>query len=165
MLPLFALMAVPALQAPAPKPFAALEFLLGTWEGEGGGDPGRGSGAFSFARELAGTVLVRRNHSDYPATKDRPASHHEDLMVIFSEGGRLGAHYYDNEGHVIRYWISGPDEQGAVQFVSETQAGPRFRLIYRPTGKDKLTLRFDIAPPGSPDAFKTYIEATAKRQK
>jgi len=163
---MFPLLIVPALQAPAPaaKPFAALEFLLGTWEGEGSGDPGQGTGEFSCAMDLQGMVMVRRNRADYPATKDRPASRHEDLMVIFSESGKLRAHYYDNEGHVIRYEVGDPDSQGAVQFLSEANAGPRFRLTYMPIGKQKLSLRFDIATPGT-SAFKTYIEATATRKK
>lgn len=163
---MFPLLLVPAIQSPVPipKPFAAVEFLLGAWEGEGGGVPGHGTGTFTFALELQGKVMVRRNHSEYPATKDRPASDHEDLMVVFNEGGKLRAHYYDNEGHVILYQVSPPDEKGGVQFISDAQAGPRFRLTYTPAEKDRLLLRFDIAPPGRPDAFKNYIEAGAKRK-
>ncbi len=165
---MFPMLLVPALQAPtpAPKPFTPLEFLVGSWEGEGGGDPGKGTGSFTFGFELANTVLVRRNRADYPATNERPAFSHEDLTVVFSEGGKLRAEYFDNEGHVIRYGITGPDDKGSIQFLSDFSASsPRFRLTYTPTGKDRLSLRFDIAPPGSADGFKTYIEATAKRKK
>ncbi len=32
------------------------------------------------------------------------------------------------------------------------------------TGGDALTLKFEVAPPGKPDAFSIYIEAKAKRK-
>jgi len=43
-------------------------------------------------------------------------------------------------------------------------SSPRYRLTYVKTGSDTLTLRFEIAPPGKPDSFSTYIEAKAKRK-
>jgi len=51
-----------------------------------------------------------------------------------------------------------------VQFIGDASpANPRFRLTYRKTGPDMLGIRFEIAMPGKPDAFTTYIEATARR--
>src|SRR5438552_17948620 len=57
------------------------QFLLGEWIGEGGGAPGQGEGSFNFSLDLQKQVLVRKNHSDYPATKERQAYSHDDLMV------------------------------------------------------------------------------------
>jgi hypothetical protein len=37
-------------------------------------------------------------------------------------------------------------------------------LTYFVTGGGALTLKFEIAPPGKPDSFSTYIEAKAKRK-
>ena len=45
----------------AKKDWEALQFLVGEWSGEGGGGPGEGSGTFSFATELQGKILVRKN--------------------------------------------------------------------------------------------------------
>jgi hypothetical protein len=42
---------------------------------------------------------------------------------------------------------------------------PRFRLFYTQTSPGELKLKFETAPPNSPEAFKTYIEATLKREK
>jgi hypothetical protein len=40
-------------------------------------------------------------------------------------------------------------------FVSEASAdAPRYRLTYVRAGSDELNLKFEIAPPGKPDAFK-----------
>jgi hypothetical protein len=58
-----------------------------------------------------------------------------------------------------------PSSDGqVVQFIGDTSpANPRFRLTYRKTGADTLSIRFEIAMPAKPDAFTTYIEATARR--
>src|SRR5690349_5925928 len=92
---------------------SGLQFLLGEWIGEGGGGPGEGSGAFAFARELQGKVLVRTNYAEYPASAERPAFRHDDLMIVYTDppSGRPHAIYFDSEGHVIEYAVeesSGP---------------------------------------------------------
>jgi hypothetical protein len=146
--------------------WAPVKFLLGDWIGEGGGQPGQGAGGFSFHPDLQGKILVRKNYADYPATKDRPAYRHDDLMIVYRESGDqdLRAVFFDNEGHVIHYSVPAGDGGNSVQFLSEVSAKrPRFRLTYVKTGDDRLSLKFEIAPPGQPDAFATYIEAKARR--
>ena len=66
----------PAPAAPAGEPFAPLRFLVGDWVTDDG------SGHFEVTEEVQKNVLVRRNHSDSPAANGRPASVHDDLMVI-----------------------------------------------------------------------------------
>ena len=152
-------------QAPAPvsapDPFAPVRFLVGEWTGEGGGRPGQSSGVATFRFELGGQVLMRRSFADSAAAGGRPATHHEDLMTVFSEGGTLKAFYLDNEGHVIRYLVSAAPE-GAV-FTSESTPGPRFRLTYLRKSEALVTLRFEIAPPNKPEAFATYLEAVTRK--
>ena len=139
-------------------------FLLGEWQGEGRGSPGEGAGTFSFELSLDGRVLVRKSHSTYPATKDRPAFVHDDLMLIYPEGGRMRAIYFDNEDHVIHYAVSVvADPPGLVFLGDPTPNKPRFRFRYTSLGKDKVNSRFEIAPPGKPDAFSLYIEGDARR--
>lgn len=152
-------------QAPAPKadPFEPVRFLAGDWVGESDGKPGSPTGAASFRFDLESRVLVRRSHADYPAANGRPATHHEDLMTVFAEGGQLKAFYADNEGHVIRY-LAAPVSQG-VAFTSEAAPGPRFRLTYLRGAADTVTVRFEIAPPSAPEAFKLYLEGVTRRVK
>ncbi len=144
------------------------DFLLGEWEAEGGGQPGQGTSTFSFRVELEGKILVRKNFNDYPATKDRPAIHHEDLMVIYpdTDGKRTRAIYWDNEGHVLLYTAELSADGDTLTELSDLLLGaPRFRLTYT-KGKDgALAVRFDIAPPGKPDAFSTYVSGTAHHKK
>ena len=148
---------------PAADAFAPVRFLAGEWSGEGDGKPGAATGSASFRFDLDGKVLVRRSFADYPAANGRPASRHEDLMTVFAEGGQLKAFYVDNEGHVIRYLVA-PVPGGAV-FTSEPAPGPRFRLTYLQKSEAVVALRFEIAPPGKPEAFSTYIEASTRKVK
>ena len=147
--------------------WAPLEYLLGDWVGEGGGQPGQGTGEFSFHTGLQNRILVRKSYAAYPPTKDRPAYRHDDLTVIYkeSDSAPLRAIYFDNEGHVINYSINISLDRKTIEFVSDVlPSSPRFRLTYVITGSDTLTLRFEIAPPGKPDSFSTYVEAKAKRK-
>ena len=82
-------------------------FLLGEWEGGHEGDPGQGYGRFSFSFELDQNILVRRNRTIFPATKEREGYTHDDLLIIYTEfTGSKRAIYFDNEEHVIHYEVS-----------------------------------------------------------
>jgi len=168
-LALFAILTFSCLSAQSAKtesPWAPLSFLIGEWIGEGGGQPGQGTGTFSFLPDLNQKILVRKNRSDYPATKERPAFTHTDLMTIYREPGaiKLRAIYFDTEDHVIHYTVEPSSDGQVVQFIGDASpANPRFRLTYRKTGADTLSIRFEIAMPAKPDSFSTYIEATARR--
>jgi hypothetical protein len=118
------------------QPFA---FMIGKWKAE--------TGSFSFLPDLNGRVLVRRNVNDTPGQK------HEDLMVVYSEGGPH-AIYFDTEGHVIRYRIAFPSANAAV-FESEG-GGPKYRLSYSLDGA-KLNGKFEVDG-------KTYLTWTTVRE-
>ncbi len=165
---LFLLCALLPAQAPQPQasdPYAAVRFLAGDWVGEGSGDPGKGSGEFSFRFELEGRTLVRRSWASYPAQNGRAAIRHEDLMTLFPEDGGLKALYVDNEGHVIHYAARALPGGAGVEFLSPAGRGPVFRLTYRPQGADVVTVSFAIAPPDKPEAFTTYVEGVSRRKK
>ncbi len=140
----------------APPPLEPLTYLVGEWHATGTGQPGVGTGTASFSWELQGRVLVRRSFAEYPASAGRPASRHDDLMIVYPEAGAVRAEYYDSEGHVIRYAVTLP-ATGQSVFVSDVRSGePRFRLTYRLVG-GVLKGEFEIAPPGTPEAFKPYL--------
>jgi hypothetical protein len=146
-------------------PWAGFRFLLGEWVGEGDGAPGKGSGGFTLTPDLGGKILTRRNRAEYPAAGGRPAVVHEDLMVIHPSKDGARATYWDNEGHVIHYAATAAADGQGLTFVSDTVAGePRFRLIYTKGEGDTVAIKFEIAPPGKPDAFKTYLEGKVRRK-
>jgi hypothetical protein len=146
----------------------AFRYLLGRWKGIGSGQPGEGAGYFTFAPDLQEKVLVRRNHSEYPKKGDRPAIIHDDLMIVYSDGSvnQYQADYFDNEGHFIHYTVSTNADMSRFIFLSEKSAsGPRYRLAYDRISADTVGIMFEIAPPGKPDAFKTYLDGKAFRKK
>ena len=155
-----------AKQAPPASPLDGLRFLVGSWRGEGSGQPGTGNGRDAFRFDLDGRVLVRRSHAEYPPSAGRPAVVHDDLMVVYPapDGRALEAVYFDNEGHVIRYeGAVSPDGRRAV-FTSAARPGaPRFRLTYAAISPDLVDVTFEIAPPGAPEAFKPYVSGRSRR--
>ena len=146
-------------------PWGPFQFLIGNWVGEG--KEGQGSGYFSLTPDLQGKVLVRKNHAELPAANGRPAAVHEDLMIIYkSEDGKSAkAVYFDSEDHVIHYTVTASPDQKTLTFVSApTASAPRFRLIYKKESDDRIGIKFEIAPPGKPDDFKTYLEGKARKK-
>jgi len=138
-----------------------VQFLVGAWAGDGSGQPGQGSGEFSFAEDLQGKILVRKSFAEYPAANGRPAARHDDLMIVYRDEAShdLKATYFDSEGHVIPYAVK--PVNGGVVFVSEGP-GMRYRLTYTNSGANALKLKFEIAQPGKD--FAPYIEASLRRK-
>jgi hypothetical protein len=129
------------------------QFLVGNWAGEGSGQPGQGTGAFSFSPELQGKILVRKSFAEYPAANGKPASRHDDLLVV----------YRDQATHELRATYAVRPAEGSVVFLSDpAPSGPRYRMTYTGTGKNTLKFKFEIAAPGK--EFAPYIEAAAHRR-
>jgi hypothetical protein len=79
-------------------------------------------------------------------------------------GKRSRAIYFDNEDHVIQYTVTSSKDDKSLTFLSDAVAvAPRFRLTYTKKGKG-LRITFENAPPGNPDAFRTYLEGSAHRK-
>jgi len=158
----FAFVAAPAF-AEQPDPLSPLRFLIGAWDSVGHGKPGEATGVATFAPALHGNAITRTSYADYPATDKRPASHHEDLMVIYANAGAIRADYFDTEGHVIRYAVRA-DEPNRATFTSDAVTGePRYRLTYV-RAEGQLNGSFEIAPPSAPTSFTTYLTWTSAAQ-
>jgi len=142
-------------------PLAPLRFLVGDWQAVNA-PPGE-SGGFSFSLGVQNHVLVRSNHAVYEASANRPASRHDDLMVIYAEGDALKAEYFDNEGHVIRYDVESKRDREVVFHAAPTAKEPGYRLSYVLMPEGMLKGQFDVSPPGDREAFKTYLTWTARR--
>jgi hypothetical protein len=148
----------------SPK-FADLQFLVGRWQGKGNGQPGQGgSGDTSFRLEVQGNVMVRRNHADFPASRNRPAISYDDLMVIYASSGAapMRAMLWDSQSHMVRYDVQ-VVKPGTVEFTSDLEPQGRFRMTYTQDGPDRLNLQFDTAPHSQPDEFTNYVQAVLVR--
>jgi hypothetical protein len=78
--------------------------------------------------------------------------------------GSLRAIFFDGENHVIRYAITVAPDADSIQFLSDAApSGTRARMTYTKTGVDSVTEKFELAPPGKPDQFATYVEFVAKK--
>lgn len=154
-------------QVPKRSSLDDLRFLIGEWEGVGEGGPGSGKGVFSFAFDLRNNVIVRKNYAEYPPTATGPAIRHDDLIVIYFDraSNQIQADYFDSEGQQINYKVTPSSDHEAVTFLSEASAfQPRYRLSYKKLKDGTLSGKFEIAPPGQPDAFKAYLEWTARKK-
>lgn len=166
LLALLLLVPLEAQQAPPASGWKDFDFLFGDWTWSGGGHPGQGSGTSSFEPDMNGTVLLRKVHLDYPASKDRAAFSHDDLLYVYRDPADSSLHaiFFDNESHVIRYAVTVAPDDNSIQFLSDAAPdGTRCRMTYARHGADSVTEKFEIAPPGKPDQFATYVEFVAKK--
>ncbi len=131
---------------------------MGEWQGEGGGDPGQGTGTFTFAHDLDNTIIVRKNHSVYPATKNKPAFTHDDQMTIYQTGNTTRAIYFDNEGHVINYNVGKPMLQPLDGNVA--RSGERYWFLSSYLAKRirevEITDRYFVSKIRRADYFRLY---------
>lgn len=140
-------------------PWAGLRFLAGTWEAKttGGSAGVAASGTYTFRFELGNHVLARHSR---PAGCEGPETfncEHADLLYIYSEapGQAPKAIYWDNEGHVIHYDVSTPEEPKAVFLSDPARPGPQFRLSYERKGPMMLG-SFGMRMPGQGE-FQPYL--------
>ncbi len=156
-----------AQQTKTPDVWGPYKFLVGTWTAEGHGEPGKGEGTFSFRFDLQGKILVRKNRLEFPATPQRAAFTHEDLLIVYCDAGATPhrAIYFDSEGFVIHYTVTFSEEGKVLTFLSEASPqAPRQRLTYVQDGDGTVKVKFEIAPPGKPEAFATHVEGIAHRE-
>jgi len=139
-------------------------WLIGEWKGEGNGQPGQGGGTFSFQPDLDGKILVRKSHSEYPASGNHPATIHDDLMIVSLDfsGNPTKAIYFDNEGHTINYTIS--YAPNTIVLTSEKIPNvPVFRLTYSLLENQMVNTKFEMSQDA--EKFITYIEGKSKKIK
>lgn len=139
-------------------------WLIGDWIGEGGGRPGEGTGTFSFSFDLDKNILVRRSHSEYPATSRNSKLFHDDLMVIYLDSNNEPnkAVYFDNEKHTIFYNVTFPDKS-IILTSDKSDNIPIFRLIYSQIDIETVNIRFEMSQDGL--KFIPYVEGTSKKIK
>ncbi|MFZ1916839.1 MAG: hypothetical protein WAU58_04635 [Terriglobales bacterium] len=168
MLAVLLLAAFSSAQTPRPpsNPWKDFDFVLGNWTWSGGGQPGQANGTCTFEPDMNGTVLLRKVHLEYPASKDRAAFTHDDLLYVYHDpqDNSLHAIFFDNEDHVIRYAVTVAPGGDSIQFLSDAApSGTRARMTYTRVGSDSVKEKFELAPPNKPDQFATYVEFVAKK--
>lgn len=139
-------------------------WLIGSWIGEGEGQPGTGGGTFSFALDLDENIIVRKSHSEYPAQDKEATIIHKDLLIVYAnpETNLPDAIYFDNEGHVIKYQVA--YAENSIVLTSERDPGfGVFRLSYNLLDRETINTKFEISQDGI--NYMTYIEGKSKKTK
>jgi len=150
---------------PATDAWAPVRFLVGTWTGTGGGEgPGQGVGTTSFQWDLEQKILVRRDHTEFSKTAERPAASHDALMILYPQGGALHGSYFDAAGHVIPYTLVAGTAAGTAQFLSDAGPGPRFRLTYQQDKSGDVAITFEMGPPNATDGFRPVTTGTVHKK-
>jgi hypothetical protein len=157
---LAALLAILGTTASAADDMTPLRFLIGEWQAIA--TPPGEAGGFTFALGVQNHLMTRTNYATYEAREGRPASRHDDLMVIYRERDQLKAEYFDSEQHVIRYVVQPKGDQEVVFTSEPITTEPRYRLTYVGRSDGTLAGRFEIAAPGSAE-FKDYLSWSARK--
>jgi hypothetical protein len=147
-----------------------LQFLLGTWNGKGGGEPGQGVYQRSYSLVLNKKFIEVRNKSTYPPTgKNLKGEVHEDIGYISYDKARktFVLRQFHVEGFVNQYRIESISADAkTIAFVSESieniPPGFRAKETYRITGESKFTETFELAEPGKEFAVYTSVEFIKK---
>jgi hypothetical protein len=149
--------------------WAPMQHFIGTWTGEGGGEPGIGNYERSYAFILNKNFIEVRNKSSYPPTARNPKGEvHEDIGHIFYDRNRktfllrqLHIEGFANDFALDS--ISG--DRKTLIFMSDAivniPKGWRARETYRITGPNELEETFELAPPGK--EFAIYSSVKLKR--
>lgn len=88
------------------------------------------------------------------------------MIVYPASKNPANAIYFDNEGHIIQYSVYVSENKKTLTFISDSLVtAPRFRLTYTAPSSDSLLIKFELAPPGKPNEFSTYLAGTAHRIK
>jgi hypothetical protein len=153
--------------------WAPLQFLVGTWQGDGMAKDASGKWGTTFDSkrvttfgwEVGHKVLLRRDRTDFFATPQHPAFTYEALMIIYRNpaSNKIEAQYFDEGDRVIHYKLVPDLPSNSVQFVSDAASGPVFRLNYKPANPKDLAVTSEVQLPGS-DAFQTVAAGVVHKK-
>jgi len=132
--------------------WAAIQRLVGRWEGTASGSPGTGSQVREYQRILRGRFVMGTNKTRWQPTKTEPDGEvHEDLSLLSFDraGGQLVMRAFFVEGFACEYrCVEAEPDAGRFVFVAErVENGPpglRARETFVLDG-DRLESRFDLA--------------------
>jgi hypothetical protein len=148
-----------------------LKPFVGEWEGEGGGQPGKGKYERSYQFILNKRFIEIRNKSTYEPTTQHPKGEvHEDIGYFSYDNSRktFMLRQFHVESFVIQYKIDSisPDKKTIV-FISESieniPTGYRAKETYRLISDNEIEETFEIAEPNKD--FAVYSKVKLVHQK
>jgi hypothetical protein len=151
-----------------PSPWAPIQFLVGEWQGESEGQPGKGTVRRSYDFVLGDKFLHERNVSSYPPQpkNEKGEIHHHWSLFSYDKARRsLVLRQFHQEGFVNQYVMAPASAAGAVVFESEAlenvPAGWKARETYQVVSGDEFVETFELA--SGAGAYEVYSTARFKR--
>ncbi len=140
----------------SPERFAAIDWLIGEWQGYGqfgGGTPNYIHKRYSY--EMGGMYILGRTLSMFPPEEvSTDYEIHQDLVIFYrlSESDEYRARAFYVESYVTSEKVTVSED--GTQIVMETEqienapAGLRTRMTWTRLPEDRMELHFEIAMPG-----------------
>jgi hypothetical protein len=156
-------------KAPPPDRWQRLRSLVGTWEGESQGEPGKGRIRLEVSFVLNERYLRITGTSDYqPRKPGEKGEHHEDFGYVSFDKARSKFVFrqFHTEGFVNQYVMTGDPAGEIMEFTSEAleNAPPGWRAKETYSIEDgELKHSFFLARKDNP--FEVYASSTLKRVK
>lgn len=141
---------------------SVMDRFLGTWKGEGQGQPGTSHVERSYEPALGGRFLVARNTSRYePQPKNPKGETHQDVgwYSFDDDASTVVLRQFHGEGFVSQYVAPASALAGEVLVfntvtIENIPPGWRARETFTFHGPDAFDELFELAEPGK--AFETY---------
>ena len=146
--------------------WSPIKYFVGTWKGEGGGEPGIGVYDRSYQFILNNNFVEIKNTSTYPPTATNPKGEvHEDVGHFIYDKGRktfllrqLHIESFAND-YVLE---SLADDKKTLTFVSESiiniPKGWKARETYKILSEKEFVETFELAEPGKEFAVYTKVK-------
>ena len=146
-----------------------LKMFVGSWEGKGGGEPGKGDYARSYKFVLNKKYIEIRNKSSYPPSAQNPQGEvHEDWGFFSYDKMRktFVLRQFHVEGFVNQYKLESISKDGkSLVFVSEAieniPPGFRAKESYEILNDNQIQETFELAEPGK--EFEVYSKVVLNR--
>lgn len=154
---------------PSESPWSPIQFMVGEWEGESEGEPGKGTVKRTYGFVLSDKFLRERNVSTYPpqARNEKGEVHEHWSFFSFDRSRRtLVLRQFHQEGFVVQYIVGPPPGlPGKLVFESEalenTPAGWKARETYETVSPDEFVETFELAQGGG--AYEVYSRTRLRR--
>jgi hypothetical protein len=154
-----------------PDPWKPVRPLLGKWEGEVAGEPGKGKAEREYAFTLNNKFIHITNKTVYPPSEKNPKGEvHEDVGYISYDwtAKKLMLRQFHVVGFVNQFALDNISEDGgAATFITTAieniPAGWRAKETYKFINNEEFVETFALAQPGKD--FTTYSETKFRRKK
>ena len=164
---LCALVALPILAAG--DRWEPVRFMLGHWQGDAQGEPGKGTVERSYELVLADKFIEEHNTSRYEAREGKPPEvhHHRSFFSYDKSRQVLMMRQFHEEGFVLLYAMSAASTPQHLVFDSVTfenfSNDWKSRETYDVISKDEFIETFELAAPGK--EFELYSRSHFRRVK